>query len=159
LPLMFLIIIIFRKRVLKSHRKARFYNSELTAKYNESFHGAKTTKSLVIEDQNLKEFDDTAGMMKRFSVKANKLSSLFTSCLLMACYVIVSIVMYGGAYFAVEGMILIGTLYLFIRSTIGFFDPVIVLSNFISQLQQAQASAERVLDLISTESTLKDDEA
>ncbi len=156
LPIMFLIIIVFRKRVLKRHRQARQYNSELTAKYNEGFHGAKTSKSLVIESENLFEFNETANLMQRTSIQANGLSALFSSCLLMACYLIVAIVMYSGTYFAIENAILIGTLYLFIRSTVGFFDPVIVLSNFISQLQQAQASAERVLDLISTESEIKD---
>src|SRR5690606_7533948 len=77
LPFMFLIIILFRKRVLIKHRQARHYNSELTAKYNESFHGAKTSKSLVIEDENLFEFDQTANLMKRASIKANSLSALF----------------------------------------------------------------------------------
>src|SRR5690606_20019057 len=56
LPLMFLIAWFFRKRVLYRNRQARFYNSELTAKYNEGFKGAKTSKSLVIEDSNLMEF-------------------------------------------------------------------------------------------------------
>lgn len=156
LPLMFLIIVIFRKRVLKRHRQARHYNSELTAKYNEGFQGAKTSKSLVIESDNLFEFNETANLMQRTSIQANGLSALFSSCLLMACYFIVALVMYSGTYFAIDNVIMIGTLYLFIRSTVGFFDPVIVLSNFISQLQQAQASAERVLDLISTESEIKD---
>lgn len=158
LPLMFLVTIFFRKRVLLRHREARHYNSELTAKFSESFNGAKTTKSLVIEDRSLMEFDETANRMYRSSVKANSLSSLYSSILLTVCYFIVAIIMYSGSYYASEGLILVGTLYLFIRATVNFFDPVVTLTNFISQLQQAQASAERVLDLIQTNPEIKDTE-
>lgn len=156
LPVMFSVTLLFRKRVLKRHRQARHYNSELTAKYSEGFHGAKTSKSLVIESDNLKDFDHTANLMFRSSVKANGLSAMFSSILLMVCYFFVAIIMYSGTHFTINGMIAIGTLYLFIRSTVSFFDPVLNLSNFVSQLQQAQASAERILDLISTPSEIKD---
>lgn len=156
LPTMFLVTLLFRKKVLLRHRQARHFNSELTAKYSESFHGAKTSKSLVIEKDNLYDFSQVAGKMYKASVKANGLSAMYTSVLLMACYLFVAIIMYTGTIFTVNEMILIGTLYLFIRSTVSFFDPVINLSNFVSQLQQAQASAERILDLINTESKIQD---
>src|SRR5690554_1002639 len=157
-PMMFLVTMLFRKRVLKRHRQARFYNSEITAKYSESFHGAKTSKSLVIEDENLREFDETAQKMYRSSVKATSLSAMYSAVLLLACYIFVAVIMYTGTTFTVVGAIGVGVLYLFIRSTISFFDPIINLSNFISQLQQAQASAERILELIETESVIKDRE-
>lgn len=156
LPLLFIITIIFRKKVLRKHRLARHYNSELTAKYNEGFHGAITSKTLVIEEDNLKEFHDAAYLMKRTSIKANSLSALYSSTLLMACYVIVGLVFYYGTDFAASEFIKIGTLYLFIRATMNFFDPIIVLSDFISSLQVAQASAERVLELITTKPQIDD---
>ena len=156
LPLLFIITIIFRKKVLRKHRLARHYNSELTAKYNEGFHVAITSKTLVIEEDNLKEFHDAAYLMKRTSIKANSLSALYSSTLLMACYVIVGLVFYYGTDFAASEFIKIGTLYLFIRATMNFFDPIIVLSDFISSLQVAQASAERVLELITTKPQIDD---
>src|SRR5690554_3963727 len=158
-PMMFLVTMLFRKRVLKRHRQARFYNSEITAKYSESFHGAKTSKSLVIESENLHEFDQTANKMYKSSVKAVSLSAMYSAVLLLACYIFVAVVMYTGATFSISGVITTGVLYLFIRSTISFFDPIINLSNFVSQLQQAQASAERIIELISTESKIKDTDA
>src|SRR5690606_5397871 len=149
-PIMFGVSFFFRKKVLHRHREARFYNSELTAKYNEGFHGAKTSKSLVIEDQNLMEFDETANQMRRSSIKAVMWSSMFSSILLFLSYGTVSIIMYQGTSFTIDGVIDIGILYLFIRSVTNFFEPVQVMTNFISQLQQAQASAERILELIHT---------
>ncbi len=156
IPFMFLVTMFFRTRVLKRHRQARFYNSEITAKYSESFHGAKTSKSLVIESENLEEFKSTTNKMYRSSIKAVSLSAMYSAVLLLACYIFVAIVMYTGTTFTLSGAVTIGVLYLFIRATISFFDPIINLSNFISQLQQAQASAERIIELIMTESKIKD---
>ncbi|WP_025725111.1 ABC transporter ATP-binding protein [Acholeplasma granularum] len=158
IPMMLLVTVLFRKKVLLRHRQARHYNSEITAKYSESFHGAKTSKSLVIETENLYEFNQVADKMYKASVRANGLSAMYSAVLLLACYIFVAVVMYTGTHFTLSGAIAIGVLYLFIRSTISFFDPIINLSNFISQLQQAQASAERIIELIETESTIKDNE-
>ena len=46
LPLMIAVSIYFRKKILTGYRKSRKINSLVTANFNESFMGAKTTKSL-----------------------------------------------------------------------------------------------------------------
>ena len=46
-PILTLIAIFFRKRILKNYREVRKVNSKITAAYNEGFMGAQTTKSLV----------------------------------------------------------------------------------------------------------------
>lgn len=73
----------------------------------------------------------------------------------------------GVAVIAVEGgklvlsdniklIITTGTLYLFIDYAMRFFDPVMSIARIISDFQQAQASAERVISLIETEPDVKD---
>lgn len=158
LPLMFLITFLFRKKVLTAHRKSRYYNSELTAQYNESFLGAKTTKSLVIETDRLDEFTKTAKTMRRSSVHAVVLSAMFSNVLLAVCYIVVGVTMVSGTYLATlpTAIISIPVLYLFIRSAMNFFEPVMSLTNFVSQLQQAQASAERVIELMETKPEIED---
>ena len=49
IPIMALVAWYFRKKILVHYRDARKINSQVTASYNESFMGAKTTKSLAIE--------------------------------------------------------------------------------------------------------------
>lgn len=160
LPLMFLVTKIFRKRVLKAHRKSRKINSQLTSLYNESFLGASTSKSLVIEENNLNEFIYESKLMKKASIKAISISALFSTVLLIICYVIVGITMIFGTYLTIgdNALLTIPILYLFIRSTVGFFDPIMSLTSFISQLQQAQASAERIVELIETKPAIVDSE-
>ncbi|MBE0701025.1 MAG: ABC transporter ATP-binding protein, partial [Acholeplasmataceae bacterium] len=82
-PIMLLIAYFFRKLILKHHRVARKHNSQLTAQYSESFLGAKTTKSLSIEEYNFMEFAETAHMMKKSSIRAVIYSALFSSIILV----------------------------------------------------------------------------
>ena len=56
IPFMAIIAIYFRKKILVGYRESRKINSQVTASYNESFMGAKTTKSLAIEAENSFEF-------------------------------------------------------------------------------------------------------
>ncbi len=155
-PIMIVISYVFRKYILKNHRLARKYNSDITAKYSESFLGAKTTKSLAIEKENLDEFTDTTNRMKNASFKAIKTSALMSSTLLVVSYMTVALVMIIGTDETLKLAISIPTLFLFIRSTTSFFEPIMALTSILSNIQQAQASAERIIQLIETEPEIKD---
>lgn len=157
-PVMFIIVILFRKKILKSHREARKHNSQATAKYSEAFLGAKTTKTLVIEDLNLAEFDDVTNDLRRASVKAISRSSLFSSILLILTYIVLGIVLYTGSLDVLNNVIPLSVLLLFIRSTTSFFEPVMMLTQILNNVQQAQASAERIVELIETKPTIVDTE-
>jgi ATP-binding cassette subfamily B protein len=55
----------------------RKLNSQITADFSEEVSGAKTTKTLVREEENLSEFKRDAGNMRKSSVKAAMFSALF----------------------------------------------------------------------------------
>lgn len=155
-PVMFVIAYFFRKLILKQHRKARKYNSQLTAQYNEGFLGAKTTKSLSIEDQNYDEFAHVAHQLKTASIKAVISSAVFSSIILVLAYLAVGTTMFQGSIYVLEVIITVGTLQMFIAYTINFFEPIMAISRILSDFQNAQASAERIVGLIETESDLVD---
>lgn len=70
-PLLFLISIFFQRRILASYRTVRKVNSKITAAFNEGIMGAKTTKTLVREGENLREFEVMTGEMYGSSVRAS----------------------------------------------------------------------------------------
>lgn len=158
LPIMLLIAYFFTKIILKQHRFARKYNSQLTAQYSEGFLGAKTTKSLSIEDSNYDEFSLTANNLKRASIKAVISSALFSSILLIIAYLAVTTTMVQGTVFVLGSVISLGTLQMFLFYTVNFFEPVMAISRTLSDLQNAQASAERIVGLIETKPELFDKE-
>jgi ATP-binding cassette subfamily B protein len=152
LPIMFVFAVILRKKILKEHREARKNNSKSTALYSESFQGASTTKSLVIEKDNEKEYFHTTSRLKSHAIRASLFSVFFQQIMLIIAYVTVSIVMGVGANYALPSvagtLISIGTLQMFISYTLNFFDPIMNISGIVSELQNAEASAERIMGLI-----------
>lgn len=156
IPIMFIIAILFRKRILNSHRESRKHNSQATAKYSEAFLGAKTTKTLVIEDLNLAEFNNVTDDLKRSSLRAISHSALFSSILLIATYIFLGLIQYLGSVDVINNTIDIAILFLFIRATTSFFDPIMSLTQILNNVQQAQASAERIVELIEMKPDIKD---
>jgi ATP-binding cassette subfamily B protein len=158
IPIMLLVSHVFRLRILKQEREAKKHNSHVTAQFSEAFLGAKTTKSLVIEDENFSDFYYTTGQLKRSSIKSVGLSAMYSSVLLVIAYIAVSVTMVNGSVEVLNQLITVGTLQLFIAYTINFFEPMLVLSQMIANLQNAQASAERIVELIETKPNITDTE-
>ena len=156
MPFLFIFSMIIRKKILVAYRDARKVNSLITGAYNESFMGSKTTKSLVIESSNEDEFLCKAKALRRASLVAVLFSSMFGPVVYLLGYIGVSATLLGGAKFLLDGALTIGTLAMFINYTVRFFDPVINLSRIISDFQNAQASAERLVQLIETVPEIQD---
>jgi ATP-binding cassette subfamily B protein len=153
---MFLISQFFRKRILTQERLSKKHNSHVTAQFSEAFLGAKTTKSLVIETENFTDFYQSTGNLKRAGIKSIMLSAVYTSLLLVIAYVAVSVTMVTGSIAVLDQIITVGTLQLIIAYTINFFEPMLVISEKIADLQNAQASAERIVELIETQPEIID---
>ncbi len=161
-PMLFLVCMYFRKTILHSYRNVRKINSKITGSYNESILGAKTTKTLVLEDIRNEEFFDLCSNMRTNSLKAILRSSIFWPLVLVLGYFGVAATLRVGSGFVLGefgGMVInVATLYLFINFTTMFFDPIMQIARILAELQQGQASAERVIGLIETEAEIKDTE-
>lgn len=158
-PVMLIISLKLRKKILKEYREVRKVNSLMTASYNDSFMGSKTTKTLVIEDSNYKEFNNLATRFKKSAMRAVFFSAMFGPILFLLTYTGVgaTIVVGGNMVLGKIGMkITVDQLYLFISYTIKFFDPISSLTRILADFQQAQVSAERVVSLIDTVPEMQD---
>jgi ATP-binding cassette subfamily B protein len=156
IPVMALVAWYFRKKILVHYREARKINSQVTASYNESFMGAKTTKSLAIEAENYDEFKAKTGLLRRANVKAVFFQSVFSPIMLLISYIIIAFVSIEGGNEVLKIAISVGTLYAFIEYSVRFFEPIMQISRILAQFQQAQASAERVIQLIETQPEITD---
>jgi ATP-binding cassette subfamily B protein len=156
IPVMAVVAWYFRKKILVHYREARKINSQVTAAYNESFMGAKTTKSLAIEAENYEEFNAKTGLLKRANVKAVFFQSVFSPIMLLISYIVIAFVSIEGGNEVLKLAISVGTLYAFIEYAVRFFEPIMQISRILAQFQQAQASAERVIQLIETQPEITD---
>lgn len=158
IPPLAIISFFFQKKILKSYRNVRKINSKITGAFNEGIMGARTTKTLVREKQNLKEFKMVTKDMKHSSVRAAVFSSLYLPVVVILASVGTSIALWSGGERVMILSISYGTLVAFIAYTTRFFDPISELARIFAELQSAQASAERVLSLIDTECDIIDSE-
>lgn len=156
MPVLIIVSIYFRKKILHAYRKIRKENSKITGLFNEGIMGAKTTKTLVLEDENFKDFDRMTSTMKKHSIRAAMFAGLYFPTILFIASVATGLAYYYGGLEVVNGVIKYTVLYLFLAYIGQFFEPVMQLANILARFQQAQASAERLISLIEQEADIAD---
>lgn len=158
-PFLALISLYFQKRILFNFRKVRKFNSHITAGFNEGITGARTIKSLAIEDSMHREFQQSTQEMRSFSIKAATISALYTPLILFLGALATGLVIWRGGLRLETGLansIGYGTLVAFISYAVQFFEPVKQFARVFTELNYAQASAERVMSLIDMDTDIKD---
>ncbi len=158
-PALVLVSAVFQKKILYNFRKVRQYNAQVTAGFNEGITGAKTIKSLSIEQAMHKEFGQTTHNMHAFAVRAATVSAVYTPLVLLLGALATGLVIWqGGSRLSVQApdAIPYGTLVAFISYAVQFFDPVKQFARVFTELNYAQASAERVVSVIDMESDITD---
>lgn len=148
--------VFFQRRILARYRSVRKVNSRITAAFNEGIMGARTTKTLVREEANLRDFRAVTGEMREQSIRAAILSALFLPAVLTFGTVGTALALWSGGSDVMAGTASYGTLVAFIFASIQFFDPIMELSRVVADIQYAQASAERVISLVNTEPDIRD---
>lgn len=157
-PFLAYISIIFQKKILQRYRLTRKINSKITAAYSEGILGAKTTKTMGLEDQQSSEFRELTYSMKSESVKAAILSAAFMPIVMALGAFSSSMLIWLGGQQVLVGTIAFGTLVLFTQYATQFFEPLRQIARLLAEFQMAQASAERVLSLLNAEVDLVDRE-
>lgn len=158
IPVLVLISMYFQNKILTAHREVRKTNSRITGSFNEGIMGAKTTKTLVLEEKNLEEFRGLTKSMRRSSIRAAIFSSIYLPVVMTLGSVGTGLaIIFGGRGVLLES-IGYGTLVAFITYTVQFFEPIRELARIFAEFQSAQASAERILSLIETTPEIQDRE-
>lgn len=155
-PFLVVISMIFQKIILHNYRKARKLNSQITAGFNEGISGAKTIKSLNIEEHMLREFEDMTSGMKNFTIKAVTISSVYTPVILFLGSIATGLVLWRGGSAMGENAVSYGTIVVFTSYAVQFFEPVRLFARVFTELQYTQASAERVVSLLDTKNDITD---
>lgn len=158
-PFVYLVSAWFQKRILINYRKSRAVNSKITGAFSEGISGAKTTKTMALETMHYNEFKVLTSEMKSRTMRAILLNSLYVPIVMVLSTIGNAGVIWAGGSMALNGVIQIGTMILFTQYAGQFFEPLRNISGILAQLQMAQASAERVISLMETESDLVDSDA
>ncbi len=149
----------FQKKMLLSAREIRKFNSQITAGYNESIQGVRTTKTLVREGENLGEFQQLSAQMFNASVLNARQNAVYFPIVATLGSLAAGLALWRGGYLTIGGAMSLGTLVAFINFAGQFFNPINQLAQKLTEMQGAQAAGERVMDLLATVPAIKDSPA
>ncbi|MBR5284417.1 MAG: ABC transporter ATP-binding protein [Clostridia bacterium] len=147
-PPIALITFFFQSRILEANREIRSVNSKLTGAYNEGITGAKTSKTLVIEDRISNEFEDLTQEMYRANYYSAKLNAIFLPLITGLSSIAIALVLMRGGYMVMEEVIAFGTLSLFISYSLALLEPIRATARVFSEIISAQVNIERVSALL-----------
>ena len=153
LPLLTVLYAIFQKKLIGVNREVREINSQITGNFNEGITGAKTIKSLAIEEKMESRFREETHAMRKKSVRASKLRGLFAGTMNLASSVALAIVLWKGGYIATEEL---GTFSVFMSYAQGMMEPLRWLVDIISDLITTQVNIERFSGLLAVRSDVVD---
>jgi len=157
-PIISLIAIAFQKKLTVFNRRIREINSQITGNFNEGITGAKTTKTLVIEDKMERDFAVTTKDMKVTSVRTARYRATFISVVMFTASFAMALVLWRGGYLAMnaENVMLIGTLSVFMNYALGLMEPIQAIVRIIAELIGVQVNIERFTNLLATRSDVED---
>jgi len=153
LPLIIALFSVFQSKLIRVNREVRELNSKITSDFNEGITGAKTIKTLVIEDKMAHDFLEDTGAMRKKSVRVAHLRGLFAATLNLASSCALAIVLWRGGYIAASE---VGTFSMFMSYAQGMMEPVRWIIDAISDLITTQVNIERFSRLIETKSDVVD---
>jgi ATP-binding cassette subfamily B protein len=106
--------------------------------------------------ENLKEFQVHTGDMYKSSVRAAIFSSLYLPAILTLGSIGTGLALWFGGEGVIAGVVTYGTLVIFISYSVQFFEPLQEMARVFAELQNAQASAERIFSMIDEVPQIKD---
>lgn len=146
----------FQKIMVVLNRKIREINSRITGNFNEGITGAKTTKTLVVEEKMERNFNDTSDEMYKTSIRASHYRFLLSSIISFASWVALALVLWRGGIITMSGVMQLGTLSVFCTYALNMVEPVQWIIRAFADLINVQVNVERFTRLMETESDVAD---
>jgi len=112
----------------------------------------------VIEDTIGADFKKDTAEMKTTSVHATRYSAAFSSSVAMMGSIALALVLWKGGYLTREGVMMIGTLSVFMNYAMNMMDPIQFIIETIAALIAIQVNIERFTKLMETQSDVADSE-
>lgn len=150
LPPLFLVSLLFKRRVRESYRRVRTRIARMNAFIQENVTGMQVVQLFRQERRKLGEFN----RLNREHMEAN-LDSIFYYAFfyptveLLGAIAIALIIWYGGAQI-LSGSLTLGALVAFVQYSEKFYRPISDLTEKFNILQSAMASSERIFKLLDT---------
>ncbi|MDX6239705.1 MAG: ATP-binding cassette, subfamily bacterial [Kribbellaceae bacterium] len=144
----------FEKKYLAISRRVQDQQGDLATRIEESALGFRVIKAFGRREHVKAQFDDGAVKLYGTSVEKVRLASRFWTFLEVIPNLTLVIVLLLGALAVGRGSITLGTLVAFITLMLSLIWPVESLGAILAMAQEAMTSADRISEILDTESTI-----
>lgn len=152
-PLLLVLFAFFQKKLIHVNREIREINSKITGNFNEGITGAKTVKSLGIENSMTERFCAETQNMRSKSISASRIRGLFSGVMNLGTSAAIALVLWKGGYIAQNE---VGTFSVFMSYAQGMLEPIRWLVEAFSTLITTQVNIERFTNLLAEKSDVTD---
>lgn len=158
LPAIYIVTVIFQKNILKFQRKVRDYNSKIIRSYTESLSYIKTIKALGIEDKKKKEFKTYNEKYRKYNLLSILISAIFVPTVMFVASIGVGFAFNFSSISVMRNVMTYGAFLSFLTYSFQIFEPFKMLAQIFTDLKSAQASAERVFQILYEEDEILEEE-
>lgn len=150
-PFLSYFVYLLSKKIHQKFTKIQEKFSELTTKAQESFSGIRVVKSYVREESEFKHFAKLSGDYLKRNMEKVKIQAFFMPLLFIVSGLSIIIAIWLGGNMIMNGKLTLGELAAFIGYLSMLIWPMIAFGWIVSIVQQAAASMERLLKIMSEE--------
>jgi ATP-binding cassette, subfamily B, bacterial MsbA len=155
-PLAFLPVIELGRRVRRVSTGCQQAMAELNAFLHETFSGNKIVKAFGMEQHEKQRFFSQTRNLFKLEIKGVVVRSLSNPIMELFAGLGIAFVIWYGGWEVIKGKTTPGTFISFLACVILLYDPIRKLSQLNNSIQQGLAAADRVYDVIETETDIQD---
>jgi ATP-binding cassette, subfamily B, bacterial MsbA len=156
LPAAFYPIVEFGRRVRRVSTDTQSAMAELSAFLHETFSGNKIVKAFGMEAHEKRRFARMAQDLFRIEIRAVVARSLSSPVMEFLGGMGIAFIIWFGGSRVVGGSYTPGTFMSFLGAVIMLYDPVKKLSKVNNAIQEGLAAADRIFDILETESEIRE---
>ena len=157
LPVAFLPIIYFGRRVRRTSTGCQEAMADISAFMHETFAGNKIVKAFGMEPHEKRRFFDKTRHLFRLEMKETKARVISSPINLFLGGLGAAVIVWFGGSRVISGTYTAGTFFSFLTAVLLLYKPVKDLSKFNNALQRGLAATDRVFDVIERESEIAED--
>ncbi len=156
LPFAFFPIVVLGKKVRKVTTRMQEVMGDLTSTLHETFAGNKIVKAFGMEGYEKKRFFRKTRKLFKFELKTVRLKALSSPLMEFLGGLGIAMVIWYGGYKVISGTSTAGTFFSFMAAVIMLYAPLKKLSKLNNIIQQGLAGADRVFDILESESDIQE---
>ena len=154
-PLIVLTTTVIRQRVRRYYRSARRRMGGMQAVLADAIPGVRVVKAFAQEERETARFDIRNEGYTQTSISAARLRSGFMATVALITSLGSLLVWYFGGQMGLQGTLTVGTIVLFTSYLWQLYGPIGQLSNMYERFQFAATAAERVFEVLDTQTELE----